>query len=93
MQLIRRIVMYFLLGVAVLYAGDYLSLRFAIPGGRKTTEVIRVRPVMDIPQKSGRDELQPLDAENITCAISLFPHMGMKPCWWVRRHRQPIIDM
>ena len=93
MALIRRIAVYFMLGVALIYAGDYLSLRFAIPGRRQTTEVIRVRPYMDIPQKSGRDWLEPLDAQNVTCARSLFPQMGMKPCWWVRRHRNPKIDM
>jgi len=93
MQTLRRIVLGFVLAIVVLFGGDYLSLRFAIPGGRKTTDVIQVRPYMDIPQKSGRDELVPLDAQSVTCANSLFPHMGMNPCWWVRRHRQPRIDM
>jgi hypothetical protein len=90
---LQQILLYTLLGVAVIYAGDYLSMRFAIPGGRKTTDVIRVRPIMDIPQKGGRDELEALDPQNVTCSISLFPQMGMKPCWWVRRHQHPQIDM
>jgi len=92
-DLLRRI-LFSLVGCAVLlYAGDYVSVRYGLPGGRQTTDTVQIRPYMAIPQKNGREELVPMDARTQTCVISLFPHMGMNPCWYVRGHRQPRIDM
>jgi len=55
--------------------------------------MIRTR-VLAIRKKNGKyeyqiDQLQP--AETLTCAHSIFPHYGDKPCWYVKpRLNQPI---
>ena len=33
----------------------------------------------------------PHESENFVNA--LLPHQGYRPCWWVARHTQPVVDV
>ncbi len=82
--------------VAVLYIGDYLSVRIRAmhPKPADPFESIKTLRVLAIPEKNGKTEYE-VDAQNpeqtITCVHSLFPHYGYSPCWYVKpRINQPI---
>ncbi len=81
------------LGVTVLYAGDYLSARFRLPGNRQTLATVDVQTLWAIKQKDGRIEYAPGDSGPQTCLLSLFPHLGYTPCWYLRRHARKIITV
>ena len=89
----RRIPWIVLALLALLYAGDYAAVRFRIPGSRDPYGVVKVRPYLVVPQKSGKSEFYFQDPRNQTCVNSLFPHLGYPPCWYLRRHAKQRIDM
>jgi hypothetical protein len=77
----------------LLYGGDYLSVRYRFPGHRAAFGSVQVHPYYAIPQKGGKEEIVFQDPETLSCVNSLFPHLGSKPCWYVRRHVRERIDM
>jgi hypothetical protein len=79
--------------LAVVYAGDYASVRIPIPKGRAAYSTVTVRPYYDVGLKSGKSDFYFLDPQKQTCVNSLFPHMGYKPCWYLRKHTHPAIKM
>lgn len=84
-----------LLCLALLWAGDYLSVRHRM--AHKTAgdpvETISVRPVYAIARKDGEDEFDIGDPETQSCVHSLFPHLGYNPCWYVKRESQKPIPI
>jgi hypothetical protein len=89
----RRIALIVVGLFALLYAGDYASVRFRIPKSRDPFGVVQVRPYYAVRQKNGEPEFYFLAPENQVCVHSLFPHLGYNPCWYVRRHTQKRIDL
>ncbi len=79
--------------LALVYLGDYAAVRIPIPKGRAAYSTIVVRPYYKVALKSGKSDLYFLDPQNQTCVNSLFPHLGYKPCWYLRKHTHPRIDM
>ena len=82
-----------LLALAGLYAGDYLSARYRIPGNRQTLGSVQVKTLYAVRLKSGRIEYSQGDPETQTCVRSLFPHLGYTPCWYLSRHATKRIEM
>lgn len=82
-----------LLALAGLYAADYLSARYAIPGNRQTLGSVQVKPLYAVRQKSGRIEYSVGDTETETCVRSLFPQLGHPPCWYLSRHPTKRIEI
>ena len=82
-----------LLALAGLYAADYLSARYRIPGNRQTLGNVQVKPFYAVRQKSGRIEYSVGDTETETCVRSLFPHLGYMPCWYLSRHPTKRIEI
>src|SRR5260370_6888404 len=86
--LFKRILIGAVAAVAVLYIGDYLSVRIRAmhPKLADPFESIKTLRVLAIPEKSGKTEYE-VDAQNpeqtVTCVHSLFPHYGYSPCWYV----------
>jgi hypothetical protein len=76
-----------ILSVAVLFAGDDLSVRRRM--ARKTAtdplETMNLRTVYAVPRKDGRAEFDFGDPQSQTCVHSLFPHLGYNPCWYILR--------
>ena len=76
-----------LLGVIIaVYAGDWLV--FNLRGIR--TETVTVSHFLSAPLKNNKEELDYLGSEDELCSISLFPHEGHTPCWYLRRHKNQI---
>ena len=82
--------------LALVYFGDYLSVRIRMmhPKPADPFESMKSLRVLAIPEKNGKTEYE-VDAQNpeqtVTCVHSLFPHSGFSPCWYVKpRINQPI---
>ena len=75
------------------YAGDYISLRYKIPGNREQFGTVSVQSYYAVGEKNGNTEYDFNDPENETCVNSIFPHLGYQPCWYVRRHAQNRINV
>ncbi len=94
--LFKRILIGAVVASAVLYIGDYLSVRIRAmhPKPADPFESLKSLRVLAIPEKNGKTEYE-VDAQNpeqtFTCVHSLFPHNGYSPCWYVKpRINQPL---
>jgi len=79
--------------LGMLYAGDYLSLRYRIPHSRPQFGAVTVTTMYAIHQKNGKIEYQFPPPQDEVCVQSLFPHFGYSPCWYLRRHTEQRIDI
>jgi hypothetical protein len=77
---------------ALLYVGDYASVRYRIPRSRDPFGTVEVQPYYVVPLKDGKTEFMFLKPESQVCVHSLFPHLGHDPCWYVSRHRDKPIN-
>ncbi len=68
------------------YLGDYISIAYRIPNGREQFGSIEVEKLLAVPQKDRKTEYiaDPPEAEQ--CVHSLFPQLGLAPCWYLARH-------
>jgi len=76
----------------ILYAGDYLSVRFRIPN-REPLGTVKIQRYYAVRQKDRKVEYYFLEPENQQCVHSLLPHFGSNPCWYVSRQTKKEIDM
>jgi hypothetical protein len=90
---IVRVVLALGLLAALVYAGDYLLVRFKIPKGREPFSSVIIQPYYAIHQKNGKTEYDYAQPQNQVCVQSLFPHFGYDPCWYVKRHTDKRIDI
>jgi hypothetical protein len=76
-----------ILGLCVLYGGDYFAASHATLG------TVKVEPYYAIPQKDGKTEFVFATPESQACVQSMLPHLGYSPCWYVNRHKRKRINM
>jgi hypothetical protein len=95
-NLVKRILISAVAAFAVLFFGDYLSVRIRALHPKPTYpfETLKALRVLAIPEKNGKTSYE-VDAQNpeqtVTCVHSLFAHYGYSPCWYVKpRVNQPI---
>ena len=89
---LRRSFLVLLALAAILYAGDWLSLKLRIPS-RAQTQDLQIQPLLAVPEKGNKMEYILGDPQTETCSNSLFPQLGYRPCWYVRRHTRQRVDM
>jgi len=77
----------------LVYAGDYVSLRYRIPHNREQFGAVTVREMYAIHEKNNKIEYQFPPPQDQTCVNSLFPHFGYSPCWFLQRHTEQRIDI
>lgn len=78
---------------ALVYGGDYFSVRYKVPKGREPFSNVTVQPYYAIHQKNGKTEYDYAQPQTQVCVQSLFPHFGYDPCWYVKRHTDKRIDI
>ena len=84
-QLMKRALIIVVILVAVLYAADFLSLRFGIPA-RNAVGSVTVHTFYAVKLKNGKTEYDYYGDHDVSCTNSAFPQYGMKPCWYASRH-------
>jgi hypothetical protein len=88
----KRIVLVVLALFALLYVGDYTSVRFRIPGHNPFGSVT-VTITTTVMKKDGKPDYYFQPPQTETCVRSIFPHLGYLPCWYLRRHTNQQINM
>jgi hypothetical protein len=74
--------------IAVLaYAGDYAAWRVRVAKG-DGYGTVTVQVYYAIGEKSGKTEYDFQPPQQESCAKALFPHAGLSPCWYERRHTE-----
>ncbi len=71
--------------VALAFATDYIVLRYRVTRNSAYGKVT-VRQYYAIQEKNARTEYVNGSTQDETCVNSLFPHQGLTPCWYLRRH-------
>ena len=70
----------------LLYLGDYLSMAYRIPKGREQFGSVEVQKLLAVPQKDHKTEYIADPPQAQRCVHSLFPQLGLTPCWYLARH-------
>lgn len=81
-----------LLAGALVYACDYISLRYRIPNNRAQFGSVVVQVTWVIPMKDGKTQYAFDPPAPQDCVNSLFPHFGDLPCWYLNRHKQQQVN-
>jgi hypothetical protein len=92
-RLFQRVFVSLVLGAGILYAADYLVLRYRVTTNRNPYGTVTVQPYYAVPRKDHRTEYLFDDPQDETCVHSIFPHFGDSPCWYLNRNKQKRIDM
>jgi hypothetical protein len=84
----------FLVGAAILtFVGDYAVLRIRIATKKNPFGQVTVTPYFAVQLKNGNVEYDFQPPQIQDCANSLYPQMGMQPCWYLENHREQRIDI
>jgi hypothetical protein len=70
----------------LLYLGDYISIASRIPNGREQFGSVEVQKLLAVPQKDHKTEYIADPPQAQQCVHSLFPQLGLTPCWYLTRH-------
>lgn len=91
--MLKRLLTIAFLVLAMVYAGDYVSVRFRIPRSREPFGSVPVQRYYAVTQKNGKPEFY-FDPPTVqACVRSLFPHLGFTPCWYLNRHKVQRVNM
>ena len=82
-----RATMAAMIAAIVLYAGDWLVFAVRSHAGNGY-DTVQVQQFLSTALKGNKVEYDYLGTAQVTCAKALFPHGGVNPCWWQRRHTQ-----
>ncbi len=82
----RRLLLIAAALLALLYLGDYVSIAYRIPNGRQQFGSVEVQKLLAVPQKDHKTEYIADPPQEQQCVHSLFPQLGLTPCWYESRH-------
>ncbi len=91
--MLKRVLITVVAAGVILYAADMVSLRAGIPHRNKLGSVT-VHTYYAVKLKNGKTEYDYGGDQVEDCSNSLFPQMGVSPCWYASRHtdKQITID-
>jgi hypothetical protein len=77
----------------LVYGGDYAVFRVRAARGGSGYGSVTVQRYYAVPQKNGKTEFlfDPPAAQ--ACVYALFPHEGLRPCWYLSRHTEQRTDI
>jgi hypothetical protein len=76
----------------ILYLADFLSVRFRVPA-RDTFSMVTMHTYYVVKLKNGRTEYDYAGDHEVSCSNSVFPQLGVKPCWYASRHTEEQINI
>ena len=92
-QFLQKTFVAVVLTIAVVYACDFLLLRFRIATNRQPYGTVTIHPYYAVPQKNHKTEYLFDDPRDERCVHSLFPHVGDSPCWYLSRNKDRRINI
>jgi hypothetical protein len=88
----KRFLLIFATAALLLYGLDFLSVKLRIPH-RDTFGSITVHTYYNVKLKNGKFEYDYAGDHQEDCSNSLFPQMGVQPCWYLARHTDQEIEI
>jgi hypothetical protein len=89
-QILGETAKYILLGLLVVYTGDWSSFEVRRAGGAAMGSV-PVEQYLQTPLKGDKAEYDYMGTTDRSCSRTLFPQYAASqwnlPCWWVARHK------
>jgi hypothetical protein len=82
----QRLVLFAGALLLVLYLADCISITYRIPNGREQFGLVEVQKLLAVPQKNHKTEYIADPPQEQQCVHSLFPQLGLVPCWYLVRH-------
>jgi hypothetical protein len=93
LRALQRGLLFFVLALAVIYAGDFFSVRFPIPKTRNPYGTVTIQTYYAIGLKNKKTEFDyDVPPQTVTCVHALFPHFSFDPCWYLERQKLQRID-
>lgn len=92
-QLLLRTVAAIMVATVVAYLCDYLVLRYRIATNHQPFGTVTVRPFYAVARKDHRTEFMMGDPTDQQCSNTLFPQMGNMPCWYLKGHTNPQVNL
>ena len=89
----KRIALAVALVVLVLYAGDYLWLRYRMATNRNPFCSVTRDVYYSVKLKNGKTEFSSVGQQAFECPNSLLPQYWEKPCWLASRQREQHINI
>ncbi len=77
-----RVLVAFAIVTIVVFALDWTV--YLLRGAPQSTVI--VNQFLTVPLKGQKTEFDFLGTANVPCAIAMFPHGGMTPCWYLQTH-------
>ncbi|HEX3893147.1 MAG TPA: hypothetical protein VHW46_11300 [Terracidiphilus sp.] len=79
--LLRAVLVLIALGIAT-YAVDWIAFR--LQGSPQSS--VTVNRTLVVPLKNNKQEYDYVGTFDEPCSVSLFPQVGLTPCWQLRRN-------
>ena len=70
----------------LVYPAIIISIEYRIPSGREQFGSVEVQKLLAVPLKDHKTEYMADPTEEQQCVYSLFPQLGLMPCWYESRH-------
>lgn len=83
---VSQVLVMLLVLLGILYAGDWMVLRFRIARGTAYGSV-NVDQFLSSALKGNKTEYDFVGTVPQKCSRSLFPQQGNPACWWLERHK------
>lgn len=78
---------------ALAFLLDYLVFRIRVATNSNPYGSVTVSRYYAVAQKNGKTQFIFDPPEPETCVHALFPHSGLKPCWYLSRHPEQRTDI
>jgi len=78
---------------AISYVVDYAVFRYRVSAQKNAFGQVTVTVYYASHLKNGNIEYDVQPPQPQPCTNSLYPHMGMQPCWYLNRHHEQRIEI
>jgi hypothetical protein len=85
-QVFLRLLLFIFATAALTFAVDFGLFRLRVASNRNPYGSVVVTHYYAVPQKNGKTQFIFDPPAPETCVNALYPHTGMQPCWYLRRH-------
>ena len=85
-KLSKQIAIAAIAALAILYAADYAIFQYNLSKNGAAAALGTVTSYYGTALKDGKMEIFTDQPQTETCAHSLFPHAGYRPCWYASRN-------
>jgi hypothetical protein len=92
MPILTRTALWAALAMMLAYGADAAWVWARQAKHQDPTGSVQVRVLLAVPQKGGRIEFVPGGVEMQKCVHSVFPQIGLPPCWYAERHTRKEVD-